>query len=198
MRENTPQSTGESDMTPLKDIYCLDLLESLLQTETPCLWNPTSLDTEDYLSQLEENFALTNSWEDGEDISKADLFFQAVEQSCAREITLACNPVVAKFEGIVPSNWLDSIMEETEKLLKSNLSAMDRLVLCAKSLFDDWYEDDLQVFARPLVYAMRSNTESAEQSALNLLQNTAWDNLSEVEKIRITMTIVQGIFNHPS
>jgi hypothetical protein len=62
------------------------------------------------------------------------------------------------------------------------------LVQCVKPLLSGWSDDDLQVFARPLAYAMRGNNVS---SIDQLISKNSWENLSQLEQISLSMAIAQ-------
>ena len=77
---------------------------------------------------------------------------------------------------------LDKIIDKAQEIVYLNLSPLEQLIQCVKPLLSNWSEDDLHIFARPLVYQMRGTTE---------FKQAPWDELSEIDQVRLTMKIAQ-------
>ncbi len=87
-----------------------------------------------------------------------------------------------RFAAYVPTDWLEAIAHRAKAVVSEELSPIQQLIECVKPLLTQWSEDDLQVFARPLVYAMRGAVETKQ---------APWEELSEIERVRLTLMIAQ-------
>ncbi len=162
-----------------------EFLEVLLHEEGCYPWNPADPETEAYFEQLEQNFSLIDSW-DSEDISdRAESFYACLHQCWESTSTSQVKQSIAqRFGCFLPADCINAIVEQATQIISENLSPIDRLVECVQPLLANWGEEDLQVFARPLVYAMRGE---------NGVKIAPWDELSEIEKVRLSMKVAQEV-----
>lgn len=170
--------------------YRVEFIENLLEEENNYPWNPLQSQLETYLTQIEQEFSLTDCLDSEEVDSLATNLFANLDRcwSNANSSTFR-QSLSEKFAKFVPSNWLETIAKEAEKVVASNLTSIQQLVQCVKPLLDNWAEEDLQVFARPLAYAMRSSDGEVVESAMQLMEQNKWDEFSDMQKIRISMAI---------
>jgi hypothetical protein len=170
--------------------YRVEFISSVLEEENNYLWNPQESQLETLLSEIEEDFSLTDCLEAEEVDSLAENLFASLDRCWSNSKQSSFRKSLSqKFANFVPSAWLETIAKEAEKVVTSNLTSVQQLVQCVQPLFDDWAEEDLQVFARPLAYAMRGNDDTAVESAIKLMKRDNWDNISDMQKIRIGMAI---------
>ncbi|GBF78715.1 hypothetical protein [Aphanothece sacrum] len=164
-----------------------NLLDVLLETEDSYNWDPTNPDAEAYFQQLEAEFPLVNTLDDLEIEEQADMFFSRLND-CWSSVDNSDMKTSLKerFGQFVPDSWLETIVNKAQALLRQNLSQLNQLVECVKPLWSAWTEEDLEVFARPLAYAMRGRT---------IIKQGDWQELSEIEQIRFSMVIAQEVIN---
>jgi hypothetical protein len=169
----------------LLNYYSEEFLEVLLNEETCYPWNPADPETETYFEQLEQNFSLIDSCDAEELESQSERFFTCLHQCWENSATDRVKyNVIQRFSHLVPCNWIDAIAKQATCTISNNLSGIDRLVACVKPLLSDWDIEDLQVFARPLAYTMRGEIS---------VKAVPWDELSEIEKARLTLKIAQEV-----
>jgi hypothetical protein len=181
----TNQPIRENKSEDMLDNYTGDFLEVLLQEESCYLWNPADPETEAYFEQLEQSFSLIDSSESEEIASQSERFYATLHQCWeSTQSNRVKESLFKRFAHLAPSDWIDAIAEQAERIISENLSPIDQLVACVQPLLANWGEEDLQVFARPLVYTMRG--ESGVKVA-------PWDELSEIEKVRFSMKIAQEV-----
>ncbi|MCU0534441.1 MAG: hypothetical protein MUD14_11175, partial [Hydrococcus sp. Prado102] len=148
-------------------------------------WNPADPETEVYFEQLEQKFSAIDSFDAEELDSQSERFFTCLHQCWDNiETNRVKYNVIQRFGHFVPCDWIDAIAEQATCTISNNLSAIDRLVACVKPLLSNWDSEDLLVFARPLAYTMRG--ESSVKVA-------PWDELSEIEKARLTLKIAREV-----
>lgn len=166
-----------------------ELLEALIQDDPVYPWSPHNHESEAYFSQLEAELSLTESWTPEEMETNANDFFSTLERcwhpSPGEQIKASLGQ---KLEHKFPQEWLETIVNNAQELFLTSLSPIEQLIQCVKPLLSSWEEEDLQVFARPLVFAMRGNTDPAREQWHH---KDSWEQLSPVEKVRLTMAIAQ-------
>jgi hypothetical protein len=165
--------------------YSEEFLEVLLDEETCYPWNPADPENEAYFEQLEQNFSPLDCLAPEELNDRSERFFASLHQCWDNlETDRVKYNVIQRFGHLVPCDWIDAIAQQATCIISNNLSTLDRLVTCVKPLLSDWDTEDLQVFARPLANAMRG--ESSVKAA-------PWDELSRIEKARLTLKIAQEV-----
>jgi hypothetical protein len=172
-----------------------DLLEAImLPNEAAYPWNPGEANSEAYLASLEREFEL-QEWSE-EDISSGceRLFSQLHEcwTSEEPEAQAVKMSLYQRFAAYVPESWIDAIAQKATEICSAKLSLADQLVQCVNSLLPYWAEEDLQVLARPLACAMRGADAEAVESALSVVRQVDWTELSEMEQARVSMAIARS------
>jgi hypothetical protein len=166
-----------------------ELLEALIQDEPVYPWDPYSNESEAYFSEVETELSLTDCWTSEELESHSNSFFASLEkcwQTSSPEYIKTS--LQQQLDYKVPSRWLEKIINQAQDIFLTNLSPIEQLVQCVKPLLSGWEEEDLQVFARPLVFAMRGK---ADYSLEQWITKNSWEELSPIEQARLTMAIAQ-------
>jgi hypothetical protein len=187
---NKPAMSNLNPKTNAEAELLQTVLESELSVDTPYPWNGATADQ--YFDQLE---AATPELEISE--AEANRFFSRLDALWNRAEVQAgakAAPVnVASFAQLlasrcvsIPQGALQSIAQQANALVDSQLSALDQLVQCVQGVLPQWDVEDLQVIARPYAYAMRSQEPK-------LPENVEWESLSEVEQGRLAMAIANWI-----
>jgi hypothetical protein len=165
------------------------LLEALLdldQDET-YPWSLLAPETDDYFAAIANEFVLIEETDITLDYKASSFFNQLHQQWSNLESSSPLSlreDLLQKFTDFLPKTLINEIIEQAEKLTQQNLNQLNQVVECVKPLWNSWTTEDLQVFARPVVYAMRDKT--AETKA-------PWEELTEFEQIRLTMTVAQEV-----
>ncbi len=179
-----------------------DLLQVLFEGEQAYPWNPANPETAAYFADQESAFSLED-WSTDELAPGVDALFNCLNQQWARvesATSQAATTITAdtlqttlgqRF-SMVPSDYLGAIARRARDLYATNLSLLDQLVECVREVLPALGEDDLQVLARPLAYAMRSGEGEAINGVLNSLRSPNWDELSEVEQARLGLAIARA------
>lgn len=194
------QKNYAEDSEELQNQAAHDLLEILLlEDEPPYVWNPGEPESEAYLAELEQAFRL-DDWSEPEIMTRSHSFLNQLNQLWTKSKSLA--PLKAlqaalssRFATQMPSAWLEAIATQATELVTSNLSLAERLVQCVHQLLPSWGEEDLQVFARPLAYAMRGAEDEAIESTLRMIRPLDWNELSSMEQARLSLAIARYAFN---
>ncbi len=150
-------------------------------------WEPSQAGTEDYFAQQQQEFPLDNILAAAELEAKSASLFSHLDQ-CWQSLAqgeVIKQGLIDRFQG-VPSAWLDAIAATAQEIHQQGYSLQDKLVNCVQSLLSQWSEEDLQVLARPLAYAMRGNG-TEEQTFTGV-----WENLSPVEQARWGLAIAKA------
>jgi hypothetical protein len=173
-----------------------DLIELLLEPqESNYPWNPLAPESEAYLVELEQVFSLED-WS-AEEIARRDRsFFNQLDQLRSQYVPeLPLHHLQAslagKFATRAPQAWLDAIAAKASELVSANLSLPERLVYCVQQLLPNWAEDDLEVLARPLAFAMRGVEAQAIELTLGNIRPIDWQELSELEQARLSLAIAR-------
>ncbi|MBW4494987.1 MAG: hypothetical protein KME26_18270 [Oscillatoria princeps RMCB-10] len=179
----------------------LELLETLLLADQAYPWNPAEPESEAFFAALEEEFALED-WPADELAAQAQAFYTQLEglwpAAAPAEESLAGRAIASlqaslrrQFAARLPEEWLDAIALSAAQLLPASLSLGEKLVRCARALLPQWAEEDLQVLARPLAYAMRGNEAAAIESALAGVRHLPPAELSEIEQARLILAVAR-------
>ena len=137
-------------------------------------WEPTQAETESYFHTQQELGTRAAAL-----FSHLGQCWQSVAQGEARKQVL-----FDRFAG-VPIAWLEAIAAAAQGAMQQKISLQDKLVSCVQSLLPQWNEEDLQVLARPLAYAMRGSGESPQAF------KGVWEELSPVEQARWSLAIAK-------
>ena len=150
-------------------------------------WNPSEPSAESFLSELEQEFSLDN-WDDSEIAQRSQSFFghlDALWSATDLKTTLG-----QKFAA-VPQSLLATIARQAQKVVETSNSLADQLIECVQDVLPSWAEDDLQVLARPLAYAMRGDAADVVDAMVNSVGAIAWSDLSETEQARMSLAIAR-------
>ncbi|MCT7951717.1 hypothetical protein NG798_18090 [Ancylothrix sp. C2] len=167
----------------------LDLLESLLLSDNAYPWNPAEPHCQEYFTDREDEFIL-DDWPVDELTSRSQAFYKKLENlwSKVEPKSALLQPLQTSlkqhFALTLPPDWLSVIATGTVSLLDSPLSLAEKLVKCLHPLLPNFAEEDLQVLARPVAYAMRGH------DSLDTPQKP-WSDLSDIEKARLGLAVVR-------
>lgn len=177
-------SEGIDPLTQVQKDFLMTVMESEVIMYP---WEPSQTETEDYFAQQQQDFSLDNILTAAELETKSASLFSHLDQ-CWQSLAQAeimKQGLIDRFRG-VPSAWLEAIATTAQEIHQQGFSLQDKLVNCVQSLLSQWSEEDLQVLARPLAYAMRGN-EPEEQTFSGV-----WENLSSVEQARWSLAIAKA------
>ena len=161
----------------------LELLEAIVQTDIPYPWNPAQSDAEAYFTDLEEEFSVSDWLSDADLTQNSQILFSQLDRLwSARELQKS---LFDKFT-LVPEDLLAKIAESVQKVIVNYQSLADQMVQCTLEILPQWPEEDLQVLARPLAYAMRN---AEQESDIPLVKS--WEELSEIEQARMSLAIAR-------
>ncbi|MEP6486354.1 hypothetical protein NDI43_16045 [Microcoleus vaginatus GB2-A3] len=164
----------------------MELLATIVQTDVAYPWNPAQLESESYLTALEQEFALSDSFSDSDIALKSQVLFSQLEQVW---LTTALQKSLREKFARVPQDFLASIAQSVQNATVKYQSLADQMVECVLDILPQWAEEDLQVLARPLAYAMRDvDSEGAE---LVMATKRPWAQLSEIEQARVSLAVAR-------
>ncbi|MBC7515999.1 MAG: hypothetical protein H7237_06175 [Alkalinema sp. FL-bin-369] len=144
-------------------------------------------DSQDWLAELSSNSSssLLEWLSDTELDERSTAFFRGMDQLWAPDLVAALS---RKFVT-VPQEMLSAIALRASQVAKTSVEqASDlagQLIACTQSILPQWAEDDLRVFARPLVYAMRGDLPKTDVHEKN------WALMSEIEQAKLTLAIAK-------
>ncbi len=147
-------------------------------------WNPA--ESEEFFNELDQDFAWNLS--DAEVSEKSKSFYASVEQlfsSSSLQTSLA-----QKF-ATVPQAWLNAIAKQAQQVATNSANLADQLIQCVQEVLPQWADEDLQVLARPLAYAMRGDETNVVDSAVSKIRPVAWEELSETEQAKLSLAIAR-------
>jgi hypothetical protein len=178
-KQSLPYQDSDNTLNDLKG----ELLTLLLEEESAYPWNITDPEAEAYLTELEASFSLVDCLDDDELSFNADSLFSCLNECWDDLEQSQVSPsLFAKFGDYMPAHLLEKIVQQAQEAISFDLSPLQQLIECVKPLLSNWAEEDLQIFARPLVYAMRGS---------NGTKQVPWSELSDVEQVRLTMKVAQ-------
>ena len=183
MATQSPDSQYFRDSLPQAQI---DLLATIVQTDVAYPWNPAQLESESYLTALEEEFALSDSFSDSDIAQKSQVLFAQLEQVW---LTTALQKSLREKFARVPQDFLARIAQSVQNATVKYQSLADQMVECVLDILPQWAEEDLQVLARPLAYAMRE--VDSEGAQLAMATKRPWAQLSEIEQARVSLAVAR-------
>ncbi|CAA9364319.1 hypothetical protein AVDCRST_MAG84-3706 [uncultured Microcoleus sp.] len=164
----------------------MELLATIVQTDVAYPWNPAQLESESYLAALEQEFALSDSFSDSDIAQKSQVLFAQLEQVW---LATALQKSLREKFARVPQDFLARIAQSVQNATVKYQSLADQMVECVLDILPQWAEEDLQVLARPLAYAMRDvDSEGAE---LVMATRRPWAELSEIEQARVSLAVAR-------
>ena len=164
----------------------MELLATIVQTDVAYPWNPAQLESESYLTALEEEFALSDSFSDSDIAQKSQVLFAQLEQVW---LTTALQKSLREKFARVPQDFLTRIAQSVQNATVKYQSLADQMVECVLDILPQWAEEDLQVLARPLAYAMRE--VDSEGAQLVMAAKRPWAQLSEIEQARVSLAVAR-------
>ncbi|MEG4005913.1 hypothetical protein QUA41_04985 [Microcoleus sp. Pol11C1] len=164
----------------------MELLATIVQTDVAYPWNPAQLESESYLAALEQEFALFDSFSDSDIALKSQALFSQLEQVW---LTTALQKSLHEKFARVPQDFLASIAQSVQNATVKYQSLADQMVECVLDILPQWAEEDLQVLARPLAYAMRD--VDSEGGELVMATKRPWAQLSEIEQARVSLAVAR-------
>jgi len=164
----------------------MELLATIVQTDVAYPWNPAQLESESYLTALEEEFALSDSFSDSDIAQKSQVLFGQLEQVW---LTTALQKSLREKFARVPQDFLARIAQSVQNATVKYQSLADQMVECVLDILPQWAEEDLQVLARPLAYAMRE--VDSEGAQLVMATKRPWAQLSEIEQARVSLAVAR-------
>lgn len=181
VQPNNPQHFQDSETQAE-----LELLEAIVHAEIPYPWNPAQSDSEAYFTDLEQEFAASDWLSELDLAENSQRLFAQLNQLWS--VATLHKSLFEKFER-VPQDLLTKIAESVQKVIVNYQSLAEQMVQSALEILPQWAEEDLQVLARPLAYAMRD--AESEGMALDLAVGRNWAELSEIEQARATLAIAR-------
>ncbi|MEG4487093.1 hypothetical protein [Microcoleus sp. D2_18a_B4] len=164
----------------------MELLATIVQTDVAYPWNPAQLESESYLTALEQEFALSDSFSDSDIALKSQVLFSQLEQVW---LTTALQKSLREKFARVPQDFLARIAQSVQNATVKYQSLADQMVECVLDILPQWAEEDLQVLARPLAYAMRD--VDSEGGELVMATKRPWAQLSEIEQARVSLAVAR-------
>ena len=164
----------------------MELLATIVQTDVAYPWNPAQLESDSYLTALEEESALSDSFSDSDIAQKSQVLFAQLEQ--VWQTTALQKSLREKFAR-VPQDFLARIAQSVQNATVKYQSLADQMVECVLDILPQWAEEDLQVLARPLAYAMRE--VDSEGAQLVMAATRPWAQLSEIEQARVSLAVAR-------
>ena len=164
----------------------MELLATIVQTDVAYPWNPAQLESESYLTALEQEFALSDSFSDSDIAQKSQVLFAQLEQVW---LTTALQKSLREKFARVPQDFLARIAQSVQNATVKYQSLADQMVECVLDILPQWAEEDLQVLARPLAYAMRD--VDSEGAQLVMATRRPWAQLSEIEQARVSLAVAR-------
>lgn len=149
-------------------------------------WDLSDPHTESFFTELEQEFSL-DDWQESEIAPRSQSFFSHLDQLWSA--TALQTSLAHKFDAM-PRTLLSTIARQAQQVAAASNSLADQLVQCVQEILPDWADEDLQVLARPLAYAMRGE-ENAIDSTLNSIRPLAWHELSETEQARMSLAVAR-------
>ena len=164
----------------------MELLATIVQTDVAYPWNPAQLESESYLTALDQEFALSDAFSDSDIAQKSQVLFGQLEQVW---LTTDLQKSLREKFARVPQDFLTRIAQSVQNATVKYQSLADQMVECVLDILPQWAEEDLQVLARPLAYAMRE--VDSEGTQLVMAARRPWTQLSEIEQARVSLAVAR-------
>ena len=152
-------------------------------------------DSQDWFAELSSH-SLLDCWSEAELDERSTAFFGGMDQLWAPDLVA----VLSRKFVTVPQEMLSFIALRASQLAKTSVEQIeqasdlagglardlaDQLIACTQSILPQWAEEDLRVFARPLVYAMRGDSPKTD------MQEKDWASMSDIEQAKLTLAIAK-------
>ncbi len=175
---DTTGSEGTEDFTGDWKVDAIDVTKAKI----PYPLSPA--DADQWFSDESKN-VLLDDLTDAELTDRSGQFFTTMEQLWADDLATV---LMRKFVT-VPQGVIAAIASQAEKMSAASGDLADKLIACVQETLPMWAEDDLRMFARPLVHAMRGEVASEPSSK-------DWAGLSEIEQAKLTLAIAKYAMEH--
>ena len=192
MESKSIQSQQSQDLTPVVELE----MQALLQLdESPYPWSAMDPASAAYFDAMEQDFSW-DDWSSDEVATRSSAFFSQVNAlwpaATAKAADTLAESLSQRFAARLPQAMLDAIAQQARRVFDANVDLADRLVACVQDVLPAWGEEDLQVMARPLAYAMRGTSkEEAIDQALASVQSDNWQSLSEIDRARLSLVVAR-------
>lgn len=161
-------------------------------------FNPIEPEAEAYFAALEQEM-LAMGWPVEELDQQGQQLSQRLDQLWATVTTpvavVSADALSAflqqRFAARAPKQLLTHIAQQAQQVAAQNLTLAEQLVQCVQACLPTWGADDLQVFARPLAFAMRAPEPSTMESTIDEIRSVDWEKLSQVEQARLSLAIAR-------
>lgn len=163
------------------------LIERLFTADRSYPWLPTAPEADHYFAELDTELDFLCEELSGQELSQRWHTLAAqVEASWLEEA------LQEQFAERMPHNLLQTIAQRVQDLMDSARPMEEQLARCVQSILPSWDLDDLQIMARPMAFAMRSQeSETKLELALRSVRFAAWTELSGVEKAQLSLAIAR-------
>lgn len=146
-------------------------------------------ESEDWLMELASN-QLLDCFSDAELDARSTDFFGMMEQLWEPDLVA----VLSRKFVTVPREMLKAIALKVSQFATTSgeiaSELADQLIACTQDVLPQWAEDDLRVFARPMVFAMRGDAPKTEMIGKD------WAMMSEIEQAKLTLAIAKYAIHH--
>jgi hypothetical protein len=199
MTTQSNNSSGFSQPDDYQIIAEIDLLNAISHSDSIYPWEPAVQTTEFYFDNLATISDVTASLSEQELNERSHQFFQQLEQTYT--LISVEQSVLNKFAPFAPENILKKLSSVVSEVvsqvarISGNLSLSDQLVHCVNEILPQWSLEDLEVLARPYAYAMRSSNNDMIESTVQSLNDSSWENLSDLEQVRLSLAIALYAIN---
>lgn len=176
----------------------LELLQLILEEPASYPYNPAEPETEAYFAALEQE-VLATGWsvedltEQGQVLSTHLNYLWSTFDApvAAIDTDPLSAELLRRFATRAPQDLLNRISRHAHQVVAQNLSLAEQLVQCVQGCLPQWGADDLQVFARPLAFTMRSSETEVLESTISSVRSVEWAELSDVEQARLSLAIAR-------
>lgn len=176
----------------------LELLQLILEEPPSYPYNPAEPETEAYFAALEQE-VLATGWS-VEDLTQQGQVLSHHLNELWSAFSIPADVVAVdslsatllqRFAVRAPQDVINRISQQAQQLVTQNLSLAEQLVQCVQGCLPQWGTEDLQVFARPLAFTMRSSETEVLESTINSVRSVEWAELSDVEQARLSLAIAR-------
>lgn len=176
----------------------LELLQLILEEPPSYPYNPAEPETEAYFAALEQE-VLATGWSVEDLTAQGQVLSNRIDQLWSAFATPAVSiatdslsaSLLQRFAVRAPQDVIHRISQQAQQLAMQNLSMAEQLVQCVQGCLPQWGAEDLQVFARPLAFTMRSSEAEVLESTINSVRSVEWAELSDVEQARLSLAIAR-------
>lgn len=167
-------------------------------------WNPADPEAAAFFTDSDTP-SIFEGWQEEEIADRSQSFFNRLDQVWA-PVTLQSR-LAERFSARIPQSLLAAIAQQaqaalsnTQKALNTSLSVADQvsaqLVQCVQSITPTLATEDLYVLARPLAFQMRNGgVQDAIDTTLSQVPQTEWEQLSEIQRARLSLAIARFAIN---